>query len=198
MKNLNKGFVPVIVIAIIALAAVGGGSAWYVSSHKSANTKVEVPETTTSVEITASTTVSTDTTKSSDEKISSLEAAFAQGKDVICTFNIKDPNTESSGTFYISNKNIRGDFSSANKMIGQTVTAHTIIDEKFSYTWTDISPMGFKVPIVGTPAQAVAGAQAQFQANGAAGNYDCKAWTKDASKFTLPTSVKFMETPSGR
>ncbi len=95
---------------------------------------------------------------------------------------------ENSGTVYVSEGKISGEYSTVAE--GKTMKSSFILRDGYSYMWTPGTSMGFKV-------------KNSTEANGAyswkaeqVGDYNCEAWTLDASKFTLPAGVTFKEMSS--
>lgn len=121
---------------------------------------------------------------------------IARGGDHVCTFDQTVENNRSTGTVYISNGKMRGDFKSS-VVTGATpidVESHMISDGEFMYTWSSMMPTGFKMAVVqNTTADGTTPtSQQMFDANMKL-SYDCDPWTVDASKFTLPSAVTFTE-----
>lgn len=185
-----------IIALIVGAAAIGGGT-WYAKSHSSA------PQITQEA-IVATTTVQTSAeiqTSAATTTTGTLSEIMAKGGDYLCTFTMKDPNTESKGSVYISGKKFRGNFESHVKVANMTVISSSINDGQFIYTWTSASPMGFKVPVSaqahGTGGAAMSGSM-DFTAQNASTKYKCDAWKSDTSLFILPTHIQFMESPAGK
>lgn len=121
---------------------------------------------------------------------------IARGGDHVCTFDQTVENSRSTGTVYISNGKMRGDFKSDVSASGtnMSVESHMISDGEFMYTWSSMMPTGFKMAVVqNTTADGTTPtSQQMFDANMKL-SYDCDPWAVDASKFTLPSAVTFTE-----
>lgn len=121
---------------------------------------------------------------------------IARGGDHVCTFDQTVENSRSTGTVYISNGKMRGDFKSDVSASGtnMSVESHMISDGEFMYTWSSMMPTGFKMAVVqNTTADGTTPtSQQMFDANMKL-SYDCDPWTTDVSKFTLPSAVTFTE-----
>ena len=130
------------------------------------------------------------TVNPSGKKIA-FDAFVRQGGSYQCTVHQSVNNVDSVGTVYVANGNMSGQFDTT--VQGQTMTSNMIMKDGYMYSWSSMSPnMGFKMAIAantgnnGTMANAYADTP-QF------GDYDCKAWSGDPSKFTPPATVKFTE-----
>ncbi|HYF13313.1 MAG TPA: hypothetical protein VD928_03395 [Candidatus Paceibacterota bacterium] len=104
-----------------------------------------------------------------------------------CTFQTATAQTSSSGTTYIANGQMRGDFTSTAN--GQTLHSHMIVRGGESYIWTDEMEQGYKLSFDTLSAQ---GSQATqwFDPNQRT-DYECTPWSVDQSMFTLPQGVTF-------
>jgi hypothetical protein len=115
-----------------------------------------------------------------------LKALLTAGKPQTCTF---DNNKGSTGTVYVANEKMAGDFTTTTQ--GNTVTAHMVIDGGYSYLWTGMTKMGIKISMAEAEK-----AEANASTNQSVGlnepvSYSCKDWSVDATKFTLPTDITF-------
>lgn len=122
-----------------------------------------------------------------------LAALMAAGGSVKCTVAPGTENDGMSGTFYVSGKNVRGDFSVNDE--GQATASHMIVDNQFTYTWFDGNEMGFKMVNTTEPGDTNDAPVAEtrgFDPNQAM-DYQCVSWIKDASLFIPPTDVTFSE-----
>jgi hypothetical protein len=124
---------------------------------------------------------------------STLKDLLARGGSNKCTFTSSTQNSQSQGTVYISDSQMRGDFSSV--AAGKTIASHMIVKDNTSYVWSDAAPQGFKMSFDAMTAQSDATPQAGVDPN-AQVNYSCAPWSADASLFALPTSVTFQDMSS--
>ncbi len=118
----------------------------------------------------------------------------------VCTVNQYVGDVESKGTVYITNaetmseRKIRGEFKTS--VQGMEVESTFIMKDGFSYTWSSMMPsMGYKVKIEENKTSNTdtkTSGTYTFDAT-QIGDYDCKEWIVDQSKFTPPSSVKFMD-----
>lgn len=125
----------------------------------------------------------------------------------VCSVHQYVQDMDNVGTVYIgaaksdkiTERNIRGEFSvTVNKI--QMDTAF-IQKDGYTYSWSSLFPkQGFKIAISAEDSAANPGANAVKDNGGTynwnasqIGDYDCKPWTEDASKFTLPQTVVFIE-----
>lgn len=124
----------------------------------------------------------------------SPEELARKGGKYICTFDMKDPNTESSGTFYIEGKKFKADFKSIVKTFGKTVESHSINDGDFVYIWTNASPLAMKTPVVeGSGLGGTLDGDASFSSLGAQASWKCTSAQFDSSVFVVPAGMQFVD-----
>ncbi len=194
MKNKNKnnnlqgGFAPLLIIAIVAILAIGGGT--YVSKKNKAKVNLEDNlETQANANADANANENANLGVNANAK-GSLRSLLALGKNTMCTFTSTEGDTTSSGTVYIvADGSMRGDFTS--KTSAGTQTSSMIVKDDTSYVWSGTQGMKMK-------ATASASAQAKTQTQqsvdlDAQADYDCSDWSVDQSKFTLPVGVNFLD-----
>ncbi len=170
---MNRNVIYAIVVALIVLG-IGG---FMVLGNKSSK-----PATTNQPQAEAASP-----TPSSEFSLKELIAAGGSKK---CTFTLKD-NT-SSGTTFIGNGKMRGDFS---VNTGKTpIASHMIVDGTTAYIWTDNQAMGFKMDFSAMEKPAVSGTPSQSNVDvNQKVNYNCSPWTVDASEFVLPKGIDFKD-----
>jgi len=183
--DLQAGFAPLLVIAIVAILAIGGG-VYVASKNKQAkvNTETEV-----SVETEANTSLDVNT-----KAKGSFRSLLALGKSTQCSFTSVRDGVTSSGTVYITaSGDMRGDFTT--EASGGTQTSSMILKDGYSYVWS--GNQGAKMNVESSAsAGAGAGTNAQTQQSvdlDSQVDYDCRAWSVDQSKFTLPSGVNFLD-----
>ncbi len=99
------------------------------------------------------------------------------------------------GQAYISDGLIRGEYNT--KAQGMNIDATMIVRDGYTYTWSSVAPgMGFKVKVVENDGSdngdvSTVGTYS-FNAE-QIGDYDCKDWNLDESKFVVPTTITFKE-----
>ena len=132
-------------------------------------------------------------TESKDfEEKTTLSKLMGRGGNYMCTFVHNTQMGESTGSVYISNKKIRGDFVSKVSVPGLAnmgdITTHMISDGESVYTWSSMSAEGYKVPVAqeDTATQSSASVPTDQELD-----YKCVGWTADQSKFSLPTNITF-------
>ncbi len=186
----NRGIAPLIIVLVLALAVAVGGGAYYVQKHKIS----------TQSEINASTQTESNTQANSNNEISAglnagvtlnsgtIRSLLSIGKDVACTFSGTNSQGTVTGTSYISGTMMRGDFTLESKATG-TVNSHMIRNGNDVYVWTGSqgAKMSFSA-VTGSDTKAKSGVDLDSTVQ-----YTCKDWTKDTSKFTLPTGVSFLD-----
>lgn len=123
----------------------------------------------------------------------SLEQLVAAGAPITCTFSTTTASGNESGTIFIANGMVAGNFSVTDSKTG-VINAHMITRDQTSYTWTSMSNQGFKSTV------SASGAAGQSQGQGvgysAQMDYSCQAWNPDTGKFNLPTNISFVATAS--
>lgn len=107
-----------------------------------------------------------------------------------CAFTHATDAANSTGVVYISNGMMRGNFVSQVPQMGE-VKSYMIARDGFIYTWSDVMPQGVKLPMTSAQASAQTQGQTNFYAQEL--DYNCVSWDADASPFTVPASVTFME-----
>ncbi len=189
-KNLQGGFAPLLIIAIIAILAIGGG-AYVVKKNKEAKNLEGNVDTQANVNADVNANVNANLGVNAKAK-TSLRSLLALGKSTMCTFTSASGGTSTSGTVYLgADGDMHGMFET--KTGTQTaVTSHMIVKDGVTYAWT--GTQGVKMNL----AEMNANTSTEMQANKYAdfdkqGDYKCSPWVRDDSQFTLPASVKFMD-----
>lgn len=185
INNQESGFAPIIIIAIIAVLAIGGG-AYVVSKNKakvSQEEKMESNEERNSegdeVKVESNTNVK-----------GSLRSLLTIGKNVMCTFTSTAGGITSSGTTYIgSNGDMSGNFSSTTS--SGTVASHMVMKGGMSYAWS--GNQGVKMNVAEMNENSATSSNGQSVDLDSQVDYKCEPWVRDESKFTLPSSVTFMD-----
>ncbi|MES2315784.1 MAG: hypothetical protein V4486_03570 [Patescibacteria group bacterium] len=188
-KNLQRGFIPFLIIAIIAVLAIGGGV--YISK-KNKEAKLAAEDnlnTQANGNADANANVNAHLGINSNSK-GSLRKLLGLGKDTTCTFTSTAGGVNSSGTVYVSAAgSMRGDFTS-NTSAG-TKTSSMIVKDGTTYAWSGSQGAKMEVKATGgVPASASAKSNVDLDS---AVDYSCTDWTVDQSKFTLPTGVNFVD-----
>ena len=128
-----------------------------------------------------------------DKSSGSLAALVSRGATVQCSVDNSTGAEVVKGTVYVSGKNVRGDFETTMPQKG-VVESHMIKDGDYMYVWSSAMPQGMKMKAT-PPQQTDTGPKPAPAADLYNKNYDynCSPWRADASKFTLPTDIKFMD-----
>lgn len=127
-------------------------------------------------------------TRSSEK---SLKDLLTLGTPQECTYKSSGEGFESTGTAYIGNGMMRGDFST--KTENQDVTSYTIVKDDTVYVWTEGQAQGFMMTY-----------DPNFKADEYEGeanlnapdfdqkfSYDCNSWNLDTTKFDVPSEINF-------
>lgn len=168
-----------IIIAIVAIAVVGGG-AYYVTSNNKDGQKSE----------------SSQTSGQGNSKLDSINGLLAQGKNITCTFNsTDDAGNQTSGTAYIAGERMRGNFSY--KASGEAEQKSNVLrDSEYQYFWQEGADTGFKSKITdpeATENQETENNQNKTVDQDAEYDFDCSDWSVDESMFNAPGDVKFTD-----
>jgi hypothetical protein len=195
-KNLQGGFIPLLVIAIIAVLAIGGG-AYVVTKNKAAkNAEVEGNVETQAnfkADENANENANLGVNANVNAKVKgSLRSLLSLGQDTKCTFSSSNAGTTSSGTVYVaSNGDMSGQFE-VKTGTQAAITSNMIVKNDISYVWS--GNQGAKMNVSEVKANTNTQAQTNQSVDlDAQVDYDCSAWVRDESKFTVPSSVNFMD-----
>lgn len=137
---------------------------------------------------------SQDNTTNTENKTTqgTLKSLLTAGKSQKCTYSKNLESVSLSGTVYISNGKMRGDYVSGTEQM--KVNGHMIVDGQYLYSWTDLSKQGTKMAInqeAQTPATASENTSSQASDMNQAFEYVCQGWTEDASVFIVPSDITF-------
>lgn len=153
-----------------AIIIIGG---WYVLSGKGAEAPVGQEQATS--------------TSATSMTLSSLIASnIAQ----TCTFDDAMSAAKTSGTVYVGDGKMRGDFSAVASS-GETQQVHMISDGTTAYTWIDGMSTGFKSSMSAHP-DTGAGSNPGLDPSKAL-DYQCQPWTVDIGMFALPSGYSFTD-----
>ena len=112
-----------------------------------------------------------------------------------CTFNMKANEVATSGTTYIADSKMKGDFT-ITMTDGKNIDSHMIMDGGYLYTWTSQAPQGVKIKIDTADATKL---QEDFNKSmnlkDFQDTYDfkCGDWVVGSDTFSIPTDIKFMD-----
>lgn len=174
------------IIGGVVLVIIIGGGAWYVFSKGGSGAPVSLG----GVE---------DTKNGVMEGVGTFKDIFTRGGSWKCEVKTAYEGVPSEGTFYVSGEEFRGDFSSNFEGQGM-VTSHLInAADGYTYSWTDAYPQGMKMKIsekTDVPSEGDV-SETEEPEGGIDYNqdvqYSCGPWAVDASKFSPPAEVTFME-----
>ena len=180
MKNKN-----LLVAVVIILLLLGGGAFYFLGqSHKNQTVDQSANKQASQNEM----------QKQSTEKKSLKDFLTMSGSQSLqCTFS--DKTTNSSGTVFVDNNKMRGDFTAS--LDGKEMQSHMINDGSYVYSWTDGQKEGYKMSLAtiknaasenGTPAPKTPGQAVDMQKQV---NYSCSPWSVDTTKFALPQGISF-------
>ncbi len=176
-----------IIIAVIIIALLGVGGYMLFAGQDEAV-------------VTAENSSDTNTAQESEGKKMAFTEFMKQGGTYKCEVNQNIGDTTTQGTTYMDGGMIRGEY--VTQVQGMTVSSYSIIRDGYSYGWSSIAPtMGYKVKL---DTAATSNTSADVNTNTSTsgsytfnaetiGDYNCEAWTADASMFALPAGVTFRE-----
>lgn len=159
-----------IIIAVIAVGALGAG-AWFLTSSPK----------------TESGTPSSETTEKESASSGMFADLMARTGSWQCHTKATHEQGMSEGDVFINDGNIRGDFVAS--MAGRSINTSFISREGYMYTWSDMLPQGMKVKV--EAAAGTSGGQGIDPATPV--EYSCEAWAVDESKFATPSDMEFFE-----
>ncbi len=168
------------VIAIISIIIVGVG-VFVVSTNKKNNFETEQPQ----------------LENSPNEDISGKKMSFAtfleQDKEPYeCTVSqyIDEGMTQTTeGRVFLHAGRVRGEFET--KVASVTIQTSMIVRDGFVYTWTNVSPIGFKSKVLeGEKTNIDQDQSGTYTWNAEQiGEYDCQPWLPQDSQFEIPNIV---------
>jgi hypothetical protein len=121
----------------------------------------------------------------------SLNDLLASGQSQQCGFSTQSAtSTTVTGTVYVGSGHLRGDFSVKNSS-GTLTASHIITDGQTAYVWTDSPAQGMEISFASMSSGNAEQSQGSVNPSQKM-NYSCAAWATDATKFTLPANVTFM------
>ena len=164
------------VVVVVLLAAVG----WYVMG--SGSPKPEAAATA------GNTTNQPSPITSTQKQTGTIATLLGLGQSLKCDVTITDPKAPGTGTIYVSQGKMRGEFNVSSQ--GKALQAYMINDTQNIYTWTSLMPQGAKMPVSSaTPSKGPSqGYNPQTPVD-----YSCASWTEDAAAFTPPSNIQFMQ-----
>ncbi|MDQ5962566.1 MAG: hypothetical protein QG653_373 [Patescibacteria group bacterium] len=131
--------------------------------------------------------------KQETDRKGSLKEIFARGGSQKCTYTIIENGITSSATIYLSGEKMRVDSQTTTN--GKAENARMLLTNNIMYVWGDGMPQGIKMPIpdANTPTSQNTQGTVQMVDLDKEMNYSCSPWSADASYFTPPTNIKFMD-----
>lgn len=176
----ERGFMVPLIIAIVALLAVGG------YAYEKQKTAKQSPRTNEVSTETQTQEINTDVSANTQMSLRDL-LSLSSPQECAVTFTTQ--NVETKGTVKVAQGKVRADYETV--VNGKPWNVHALLDGSNSYTWMDGMPQGFKIALSSDAVQG-SGAQTQGTDVNQKMNVVCKAWNVDTSFFSLPTNVDFM------
>lgn len=115
-----------------------------------------------------------------------LEEFIQQSNNQQCNF--VDMESETTGTIYVSNGQLRGDFTTNSDGIQVTdeVSAHVIANSQDVYFWMDGVEEGYKTSFESVSEVSEDLPLSDIVNPESSAEYECSPWTADSSMFELP------------
>jgi predicted small lipoprotein YifL len=138
----------------------------------------------------------------STQKISATALEMMHsGKALDCNYSFQSQQGAlQSGEFFVDGATgrFRSDVMEMVRVpVPMNIMAYSISDGTYVYTWSSMNPKtGYKVNLSQTSPAAVPAATSSVQSTADLNqkiDYNCRPWTVDASKFTLPAGVQFTD-----
>lgn len=182
---MNKKTTGIVIAVVVLLLLVGG--VWALHSRLQSSTDGE-----------AATPQNQAQQMTTGKK--SLADFLSMNATLKCTFS--DKANSSSGTVYVSNGKMRGDFQSQDN--GTATQTHMVNDSSYIYYWTDGQKNGYKMSLdvikKETSNISMAPSNGSSQPGQPQGvnmnqqaNYSCGPWVVNSSLFTVPSDVTFTD-----
>lgn len=172
---MSKNLIVTIIVILIALGAGG----YYLMNRQPA-----VPVNPEPAEPVVSPTTTMEKT--------TLKSFMNMGGNQQCEFS--DMETGSSGSVFIADGKMRGDFSA--NAGGKATASHMINDGKDIYIWMDDQATGFKTSLTAmeemSNTEGMTGVNQTVDLNKQV-DYKCESWSADQLKFAVPVEVKFQD-----
>lgn len=174
---------------IVALIAAGG--VYYFMSSSPADTENEQSATTSEG------TNATEAQQIDGTFTGSFQELVGRNGSFTCTFTHESDRAVSSGTIYVADDRVRGDFTTETQ--DMNAESHMIQKGGYMYTWSSMSPQGFKMAVPeGSDTADIEGeanTSGQYVSMDEEYEYQCESWTVDEAQFSLP-DVPFVDTAS--
>lgn len=185
MKNIA-----ILAVVAIALLTFGYITLFSTPAQKMADEAAEV-----AAELSLDST-STTSAATSRQGTGSLEMLRLLGEDLECTiiYTDSDQKTSVEGTYFVSARNMRGDFLTPTPDLSGQVLSSMIINDSYFYVWTEIEGqtygMKMSLSLMNDPAY---DAREPVPLDIAV-VYDCKPWKNvDRTVFVPPSTVLFQD-----
>lgn len=176
---------PLIIGVIILLIAASGGY-YYMTQQASTSSDKDTPEVST-------------TTEKEVSGMMSLKDIMALGRSQKCTFEYSNAETgTTTGTSYISGKNVRTDFTITNPE-SPMIEGGMIMVDSTMYTWTNQEKKGVKMTITESMEESVEEEMKdtewnkEYMSPDEELDYNCSGWNEDHSVFAPPADIEFMD-----
>lgn len=185
MKNIA-----ILAVVAIALLTFGYITLFSTPAQKMADEAAEV-----AAELSLDST-STTSAAASRQGTGSLEMLRLLGEDLECTiiYTDSDQKTSVEGTYFVSARNMRGDFLTPTPDLSGQVLSSMIIDDTNFYVWTEIEGQSYGIKTdLSLPSDATLDAREPVPLDNAVA-YDCKPWKNvDRTVFVPPSTVLFQD-----
>ncbi len=136
-------------------------------------------------------------TESGTETSQTLKELLAERTRMQCTFAGDVGEMRISGTVYVGDEKIRGDYTMTGALVQNGMETHMIMNPTSMWYWTDISTQGFKASLDPKTLEPKKKDPSRVVNYNQDFDYTCAPWIVDASKFIPPSTISFtdLDTP---
>ncbi|MES3005563.1 MAG: hypothetical protein V4664_01300 [Patescibacteria group bacterium] len=191
-KNSGFGFLGVIIL--VALVVALGGGVYYSSKKALEVARENNEQATTSVSVEGKSTTNANISAGVEVGVftnGSIRSLLSAGRDLECSVSFSTTTAKgiikTEGAVFISGNSMRGDFTMSGGA-SSTTSAHIIREGDTVTAWT--GKRGAMMSLSSVTTAGNNSAQVDLDQNI---SYKCMPWSKDVSKFTVPTDVKIYD-----
>jgi hypothetical protein len=174
----------IIIAVVVVVLLIGGGYLFLGKSHMSSSQSADNAN-------------PQNESKGMSSGKKSLSDFFSMKGTLKCTFS--DQTNSGSGTVYVGSGKMRGDFQS--QVNGTQSQTHMVNDGTYVYIWTEGQKNGYKMSLDSVKSEAsqvkVSGTPTAVKPQGMnmnrQSNYSCSPWVVNASLFTVPSDITFVD-----
>ena len=121
----------------------------------------------------------------------SFRSLLAMPGSQMCEFSQVGEGNEATGTVYIADGMMRGDFNII--MNGTASLGHMIVKDDQVFVWLDGGALAMKMMMTAVASTKSGPNQNPLNLDQENVSYDCDPWSKDTSKFDEPNNIQFTD-----